>query len=209
MNAHLATVITFAALAGGLLAVALLPRWYGISVERHKLWRVRDDAYDARLGGRLPDHPAVSDFILEVEGAIQFAHELSFGKVVFAGWRMSHMPEQDLETLVKYVERPSMSGLDAGERRCLQELRSRYRASMIRIVFMGTWLGLAVGALSVVGVLWSRLRDGRQRPIHVSTASFVAVLGKEEAVTKHTDIADDIIFTQRRAGGIVDNGAVA
>jgi hypothetical protein len=147
-------VVLVVASAATLYAFLTMPTWLGMSVNRSSLWKLRDEMFDARRRGELPDVDAVERRIRLVERCITMLPTLTPFTIakLLRGIPEGYGNPGELGEPVQGVDGPAAAKLQAFDLE-LGRLLTRHYLS-------GSWSGITFAVL--VG-------DLRRLLFHVST----------------------------------------
>ncbi len=143
-----------------------IPHWGAQSLNRHRLWRLRDRIVDDMIDGRLPkDDPAVRDLLRKVEFVIRNTPTITALMVyVWKSLPESHKARGKAE--VHRLER-SKDALSSEECERLKRYEARLRSLLASTTLLGSWLGLATILRFVIPALRmvhrERAQIGRSR----------------------------------------------
>jgi hypothetical protein len=152
------------AIAAGLLLVSALtlPRWFVMSLHRHRMWRHRDQIVDQIINGRLPDHPAVWEVLNDVERAIQHAPRMTLLRAYAAARSVGSLsPEARARWMERVAESP-LDGLTPEQRELVLAHRLREHSLTTGVLLLGSWIGVAT-------VLWrlvALITEGRRQRLN-------------------------------------------
>lgn len=136
------------AVATATLAFVRAPRWYGVSMSRHKMWRLHDSIVDSIYRQELPNLPVSWELADEVVDMIERAGSLTF---------LRYKLVQHLGSLTKEPLRPKLKGLKGPQRRAYLDYACRLGALQYRHRLVSSWAGLTYACLRPS--LWEVLMD--------------------------------------------------
>lgn len=119
-------------------AVLTLPSWLFASMNRSTLWRLRDQTFDARRFGLLPDTAYVEAFIRHIETAIVVLPKITALQVWWLG-RYFKRPSQTPHIDVLFGELPDGT---VAAKHAFAEIQGELRRIFVRQYFVGSWSGL-------------------------------------------------------------------
>lgn len=143
-------VLSMSALTIGLcVAVATMPRWCFRSIQRHRLWRCRDNFADLILSGQLPKHPAVMHELTYMEGSIAMAPRVTLVNMLLFSRATSRVAPETVAWLDRRAKKPSTSGLTADQAAAVEAYHARHMRVVVGLLLVGTWVGIWSVALQL------------------------------------------------------------
>jgi hypothetical protein len=118
-----------------------IPRWCFLSLQRYRVWELRDEVADALLQEALP-HKA-QPLLKAIDCGIQSLSQITVARVGLAYLTMKNRTD-DLE--LDEIEQT----LDVMQAEAFRSYRERYEAILLSTLLSTSWLGLALGALTPV-----------------------------------------------------------
>jgi hypothetical protein len=161
MSPTVQIVLIIVAMYAVYIAWLRVPRWFSRSLARHALWRLRDDAVDSVIDGRLPaPHPAVREFVRDLEFSVRDSGTWTIRDFYVWSWmrrRLSDPPPP--RRLLASTE-----GLTESQAMLLREYASRWLALTALSLLYGSWLGILTVVIRIPSAVVLLIRQKRRDP---------------------------------------------
>ncbi len=149
----------------------LVPRWFFVSLQRYKLWRLRDELADQVFAGNLPDNDVVGHLIKNAQRSIVHARRLNpIDALVLRASARRWSPE--MREALRPVQPAGYDDLDRRQQEMVDGYQADLRGLNLRTFILCSWSGMLVGGVVLAVTLAHALLRSRR------TAS--------ESVTKYT-----------------------
>lgn len=136
-------------------AIVSLPRWCVRSLLRHRVWRLRDDMFDAALRGELPiGHPAVRATLSRMDTVISNCHRFSLLRLGIFSQLLKRSPDSIRRSIDGRPPLPAKlyDHLTTEQRQLIKSYEQRLLMSMVALVVLGTWFGFFRASWAVLAV---------------------------------------------------------
>jgi hypothetical protein len=159
-------VLVLAAIFGVAIAFIRLPRWYGVSISRHKMWRLHDQIINDIITGALPEVEAVWMLVDDVDSTIEIARFVTLPRLLAMRRRRRGESSRSVER--EQTREQSLALLKPSQRSCYRLRAVRLDTLRARHLYVGTWTGLIAAAAKPR--VWSLIADPSDRPQKVDRA---------------------------------------
>jgi hypothetical protein len=177
--------------AVAIYAVVTLPSWLLSAMNRSCLWRLRDDVFDARRAGELPDSSEIQRFIEQIETFIVVAPEVS---ALQLRWLRRRLPEI---TEKKGRFPADLPHHDLPERERFFRFQYELARILTRQDMTGSWSGLLLVAPRHPTLLWDVLFS-RQADAEFYVQHTEARFSKRRQLGKDKRDLDGVIEREER-----------
>ena len=176
------------ALGGYLIALATLPRWSFMTINRSHIWCLRDELDAAVRAGVLPSrHPAVQMARDEVTVFLNVLPSLTPRSM-----RLAHdLVDRDLVRERARQREDAREGLTAEQKEILDQFRSHLMALLGRSMVLNTWSGVAM--ILVAGALKLATRQSTTtRTVHLFR-NWAVTVSSSSRISEEIDVAERVV----------------